>query len=78
LSELKEFLSFFRQKKKALQLIEEAEKECFTKDDFARLNYLKGTVNQDNYRDLITKTQKGRICIDIHQLATTNYLNYLN
>lgn len=73
LSELKEFISFFKNRAKALALIKDAEKECYSNDDFVRLNYLKKTITQANYRDFITKTQNGKICIDIHQMTVDDY-----
>jgi len=68
LQETQNFLDMFRSTKNAKQLIEETKQEYQTQADTNRIKLLEQTINNINYRDYITKTQKGRICIDIQQI----------
>lgn len=73
IDDLGTFLSYYREKDKAQQLIQEAEQECKSSDDFKKIAKLKASVRDINYRDYITRTMDGRPCIDVDQLFYESY-----
>lgn len=73
LKETEIFLGFFKSSDKAKTLFDELKKENYISlKDKNRIKLLENTIDDINYRDYITKTKNGEICIDIHQIPLSD------
>lgn len=70
--ELQKFLAAFRSTKQAKRLLEDARKEDSSISAINRIKFLEQSIDDFNYRNYITKTRSGRICIDIYQIPLSD------
>lgn len=71
IDDLTMFLSYYREKGKARKLIEDVKQACSMTNDYRgyykKIEKLSETIEDINYRDYITRTRDGKVCIDIDQ-----------